>query len=1796
SKCADIEITEIQAFDSAKQLEGFQTIPADKQSKAKNVTFDDGKETNENTSIECKETEQSLIIGQADKNLGEQIFQSKDHDVMSDVETHEHVDKSETFVSDVIISPFSFTVAMIVPNVEQKLEFFSVDGKMNLFSENDFQCEKSSNEINGKPSAEEIATANVEKNDSERKILNTYNKILENESNESSVSKRTQLNENVVDFFPSNVIEFKVPLENECISKIESGNVVENFQSELMVNNVIEFKVPCVESVLDLNNEEISTIASEEIEFLIDPSTKVVSACRENRTDSSEKRIDDATDKSEKLMAGIDTETRFSAINESLPNFKKMHEISDLSETPVDETLSFSEKQTFDSGNKVGVYSSVEKVQSTKSTEDEYSKSKTVKESDQIQSSNFVEQLIQTSLIVFKVNENAENDEKSVINEPKDRSSNAMRSPLTDVNSKIACDSIVDEAEAIFTKPGFFATNFREEMQKDMKMEGPLRGNKVLENQSSLEVEIGSGTSMETLSPDMERIRSEPITPTAVDSDTEARASRLRAHIDSIYIRQELTEVEYILPFPSSKANKNSSTAEGLVENPSATFTANAKVISKEENEKTSICTTTITTSHNTEPYSCSPLHKARTIPPKTVTLDHENDDSDKSPLTKPSPPELVDAETAEQELSPVIEYPAYLTPDVQVKVGVSPTEERMADSRLTGSESAISFGAESYEPEVFYSDNEVPVLQESETVFDSEQYALKDEKCDNAAEESLAFDNSAFEGAEIIDARDASEEGVKSPFEVSRENIYKDSLEAMHSERNKEEPEESPLSQSLDEDFFDKKTPEKDNVQVSKVMFSEERFNGDGTTKTTTSVKTTITITKKELINEPSEAFQQNSTSLIEFETESKNDEPESQEDKEQLEQEAAVLAYEIVGKVKEELLKRPIFKQESSEISDEDLVEVDDAFVHYCASKVDNLSDSDSAKKAFEELSEKLTPTEFKKEEKPLNGSSTQVKIGPSPVSDKERSGSTSGETPFQSCISDASKSPASSRPTSNEFDGTIVIGSGTEYETCATPQDGSTTYLTAASQDTSYATARSSLSAESRESSRESTVSGDSESSGHLGEASSEASETIVLGESRNVETPVIQEEEDEESPEDEGAKTPTNVGIREPYDNEIPESIIRSGVEVSFIGQSSWELIERTTSEESSSSPFEIITNQDVREFGQNNYSSIDTSDRRMFIEPQNFSIEGNDSDQRSLSESTATWRSSSVGTAINVGGQANGTNGGSMDQTSLHGSLIGTQEIRSSFSESSCSFENTTLVETNNQQSSTELANDVQLHFQSNGPVEVDFNPDYDVSEYSAPAATAIVNQNRSQSELPTTQGTPQEGSSEAPTSDTPLVSQSSIASSILSERTRQQLSYDLSPEVSNAAAETLTLRSDDLQQSERPESPVPPVDFADRVIGAQSSLGGAIGFSKEMTPVSDEQQWERSPCSDDADSCMIYTEGIHEFEDNSQHLELYTHQEEGEDNEEVKECDSNQNTRPVSIDIDIPRSKPIPMTARSSGGLTEEGSSTNSSLQEFERLEAEMMAKAGKRSYHGSSDSLGSYGSSKPMSAKGEKDNISVNSLTDFEKLEAECREAESIERAAKEEAARLSEIEEGHESQASDSQETLSDAGHPDSDSDDYERRMSEIDDILKQAQTNVEKMHGVTTTDKSNMLLVFSDQENSDHTDSTSADEKPQEEPKESRPTCAAQHIIARRGLSTESIESHGVSSVSTTNTDSLIARMAELDDAKCDDDGYNNELIVEEGTASSTGDRDVNESSSIERMNLGVSASETSTSDKK
>lgn len=150
-----------------------------------------------------------------------------------------------------------------------------------------------------------------------------------------------------------------------------------------------------------------------------------------------------------------------------------------------------------------------------------------------------------------------------------------------------------------------------------------------------------------------------------------------------------------------------------------------------------------------------------------------------------------------------------------------------------------------------------------------------------------------------------------------------------------------------------------------------------------------------------------------------------------------------------------------------------------------------------------------------------------------------------------------------------------------------------------------------------------------------------------------------------------------------------------------------------------------------------------------------------------------------------------------------------------------------------------------------------------------------------------------------------------------------------------------------------------------------------------------------------------------------------------------------------------------------------------SSLQEFENLERAMSLET--RKYHqGSQDSLsnGSFGRRYYASRSGQGDDVSISSLKEFEGLEKACIDAHKIEIKVKEEEAILTQIDEGQESIASEeteSCETISGTDKkviPDSDEEDYKKRIFEIDEIIKQAQTKVERFVDFKDCEKTESL----------------------------------------------------------------------------------------------------------------------------
>lgn len=294
----------------------------------------------------------------------------------------------------------------------------------------------------------------------------------------------------------------------------------------------------------------------------------------------------------------------------------------------------------------------------------------------------------------------------------------------------------------------------------------------------------------------------------------------------------------------------------------------------------------------------------------------------------------------------------------------------------------------------------------------------------------------------------------------------------------------------------------------------------------------------------------------------------------------------------------------------------------------------------------------------------------------------------------------------------------------------------------------------------------------------------------------------------------------------------------------------------------------------------------------------------------------------------------------------------------------------------------------------------------------------------------------------------------------------------------------------------RPVSPTPPSDdgHSHSQVILLSAIGGDI--------------IDCSPCSDDMG---IIPPG-----------DLYTHHEVDEEDEISKES----NDRPDSVDCI--KGVRIASKNRFSGSFAD-SASTSSSLQEFERLETELLK----------SSSLSGTPKKFVSLTSETRNNESSSSLPE---LRDECQKT-SIPSTSSEkphhlqplptEQSLLSEIEEGHESQASDSGETVT-GPVDESDESDELKTDNQIDSIIREAtQTSVEEK------------ALFSLQSHGDR------DVKEE--------MSGHRVLLSKRGFSTESCDSHARSSISTTNTDSLQARMTELDrDLMDHEDRYSPDTI--------------------------------------
>ncbi|CAL1296828.1 unnamed protein product [Larinioides sclopetarius] len=232
-----------------------------------------------------------------------------------------------------------------------------------------------------------------------------------------------------------------------------------------------------------------------------------------------------------------------------------------------------------------------------------------------------------------------------------------------------------------------------------------------------------------------------------------------------------------------------------------------------------------------------------------------------------------------------------------------------------------------------------------------------------------------------------------------------------------------------------------------------------------------------------------------------------------------------------------------------------------------------------------------------------------------------------------------------------------------------------------------------------------------------------------------------------------------------------------------------------------------------------------------------------------------------------------------------------------------------------------------------------------------------------------------------------------------------------------------------------------------------SRSGFAYGMQFEKDVAEEAMDIDSDPYSEEKEP--MYGYGMRyereEEEDAPCYGDLYTHEEEDED--------ALENGDKVKPPVVKPKKEPdYDMLAgrKYFSKNVEVDEMSVSSLQEFEHLEAEIVS--GRKSSVGSLDSLNDKA---PNSKSGDHDDVSMSSLTEFERLERECLEVEKIDPAMQESITQLSEIEEGHESQASEtSQEHKSDGCRDEELSiiDEYDHHLGDIDNIILNVESKDE------------------------------------------------------------------------------------------------------------------------------------------
>ncbi|KAG1674887.1 hypothetical protein GQR58_014906 [Nymphon striatum] len=1094
-------------------------------------------------------------------------------------------------------------------------------------------------------------------------------------------------------------------------------------------------------------------------------------------------------------------------------------------------------------------------------------------------------------------------------------------------------------------------------------------------------------------------ITKQPIVTTPISERRRRNSDSISGPIDSIDIFEDKT-------FAKSSSDEESPVVSEPEEDSSETFTKPSRKYS----------TPVIT--------QCDPDDKEDVqIQPEQLTSSQVE-----TVLTRPSPEESPSSDVS-GEISPVVEYPPHLTPDMQVSVGMSPTE--LPEESVTS------------EPENTVEHEEPQTTEHTTTTYTTTTHITKtisvesDEQQQPKTVDESAFDNAAFEGVERIDSPFESDERPHSPFEVIRDSETTTTTTVITNKvfttTSRTDSEEVPDTLSSQEDGESKP--------------SEQILEQSSETKTEKSALEPLELAPEtehesdKILSATEECAPEDVQMIVE------RDEEEEEMDEEPFD--SKVVTTEIVEQVKV-IHKRPPLNQYPSEISEEDLVEV--------PQETDMQPDEPVTQ--FEEVIQKETPLEntkphivgvttkiteethvkYEKDVVPIpevtdsdntvESELTKPEMRPSStdsekpsevimrekrpkttekvISEQVEVTSSSGESHYYSFDTESGRSSqattGTSRPTSSEFDVTLISGqASSEYDTCVTSQEttGPSSYNTAHTSDVSFVTAQTSFS----NSSRDSTRSGESESSGHLGsfEMSSEASETLVpsaLEEVTQLEDNVIApaSQSFDETPSQVEEESESSITTVRTITTTVTRNVVTSqrSVDSENTDSAPNKFSETLVSDDFDTSlhregPGSYMSTEPVDEIQQNVFIEEEEEEKKQAPEPSSQNV--------TVSETIIT-------TTVNV-----------TQPESLPEDTSSTEEIQGGAMYPG-DYEETDMQELELKDLESSRPHSKAESFFSRS--------DSDQRPYS---------------ELQFSDDRPDSEIKE-------LISQPS------DKNIEEEIERPPTPEPPEELPDKESWPSDIVEET---YTTVITEEFVE-TLPKKHTVAKGVSTASGVTELA-HKTYEHD--IDEPETEFTYTT---EYERTTYDDEIYPPDQTLETVQEENFDLPRKGGGPQEADDQLietesrstPDSDIVNRRVPSRGGYSDAGSA--SSLQEFEKLEQEVYTRKSSGSL-GSSDSL----NDKHQTKGSDRDDNSVSSLTEFEKLENQCVHVEKVEKPAAEEHAQLSEIDEGHESQASDSQETISEGGHDDTtNNSDYDKRMYEIDEIIRQAQSNVEHFEG--------------------------------------------------------------------------------------------------------------------------------------